>query len=452
MPTFADDGEPISLDAATTAGQLGNGLTYYIRENDSPGGRAQLRLVVRAGSANETGEQTGVAHFLEHMLFNGTAAYPGNELTAVLESFGAEVGPDVNAYTSYEETVYSLDLATDDPEIIETGFNVLFEWATAATLDPAEIDRERGVLVEEWRLHSQGFWGRYDAAVTDLLLEGTPYAGRLPLAAPEQVNAVTAADLEGFYRSWYRPSLMALVAVGDFDAAAIEALIAERFAGIEEPDDPPAPPELFTVPFAAPQALVLADPEAPFSFVEFNYPVPREVTEGTIGAVRRDLAVGVAFEMLATRLHEDTLRGLTPFYDASGASNEFVRTQGTDGAFAWANPEDLGASVQALLVEVERARLFGFSQSELDRAAADARAAVTGEYEQEGSKQDWDYAADCVSHFLGGSPAAEAREWRDLQLRLIDELTVAQISATFAATVEATRPLMIVAGPEAAAA
>jgi zinc protease len=450
MPVFADDGELVAFDDAVTVGRLDNGLIYYVRENAAPGGRVQLRLVVRAGSVNETDEQPGTAHFLEHMMFNGTAAFPANELLAVLQGFGAAFGPEINAYTDYEETVYRLELPTDDPAVLETGLDVLLQWATAATLDPEEIDLERGVLTEEWRLRDQGFQGRYETAVTDLLLAGTPYADRLPLAAPEQVQGITGENLRDFYQTWYRPSLMAVVAVGDIDAATVEGLIRDRFEGLEDPAEAAEAPALFTVPFSTPEILVLADPEAPYSFVELNYPVPAAADAGTVGALRRRLALGAAFTMLETRLREDTLHGSTPFFDSSGASNDFVRTQSTQGVFAFANPADLSDTAEALLTEVERARRFGFSQDELDRAIRDLQAEVTGEYNQQRSKQDAEYASDYVEHFLGGAPAAEAREWRTLRLRLIDELTVEQVGATFAATIGATQPLVIVGGPEAA--
>ncbi len=452
VPSFPDDGDPIALDPQVRVGTLDNGLTFYVRENTAPGGRAQLRLAVRAGSVNEATTQAGVAHFLEHMMFNGTESFPANELVDVLQRFGAEFGPDINAYTSYEETVYMLELPTEDPDTIATGFDVLFEWATAATLDPEEVDLERGVLVEEWRLRDQGFWGRYFAAVTDLLLAGTPYDNRLPLADPDEVEATTAASLRSFYQDWYRPDTMAVVAVGDFDADDIETLIRDRFEGVASPPGAPALPELSTTAFTTPEFLILADPEASDSFVEINYPVPAAGGAGTIGGLRRHFALEAAFNMLATRLHEDTLRGVTPYFDPSRASNEFVRTQGTDGIAASAHPEDLHATAGALLIEVERARRFGFVSGELDRATAAMRSTVEGEYEQRTTKQDGAFADDYVEHFLGGAPAAEARVWRDLQLRLIDELTLDQVRDTFAATVEATQPLIIVAGPEAEAA
>jgi len=449
MPTFPNDADLIVVDDAATVGTLDNGLVFYIRENTAPGGRAQLRLVVKAGSVHESDEQAGVAHYLEHMMFNGTASFPANELVTVLQRFGAEFGPDINAYTSFEETVYMLELPTDDPATLETGFDVLLEWATAATLDPEQVDLERGVLLEEWRIRDQGFWGRYFAGVTDILLAGTPYENRLPLAAPDQLDDTTPDHLTDFYENWYRPDLMAIVAVGDFDSSLVEELIRDRFTDVAGPADPLESPDLFTNPFADPAFLVLADPEAADSFVELNYPVPHHGPTATVGGLRRDLALSAAFDMLATRLYEDTLRGVTPYFDPSRATNELVRTQGTDGVGASANPDDLAATAEALLTEVERVRRFGFNQGELDRVIRAMRSDVESEYDEFRTKQDGQFAADYVEHFLGGTPAAEAREWRDLQLRLIDEMTLDQVGATFAATIEATQPLVIVAGPEA---
>ena len=193
VPSFSDDAEPIGIDDAVRIGMLDNGLTYYLRENDSPGGRAQLRLAVRAGSIQEVDDQRGVAHYLEHMMFNGTERFPAHDLTLLLQRFGAEFGPDINAYTSYEETVYELELPTGDAETLHAGFDVLLEWATAVALDPAEVDLERGVLVEEWRLRDQNFLGRYFEGVTEVLLAGTIYSDRKPLADPVQVAATTTA-------------------------------------------------------------------------------------------------------------------------------------------------------------------------------------------------------------------------------------------------------------------
>ena len=452
IPEFPDDDDPVDLDGDVVHGTLPNGLTYYIRENQAPGGRAQLRLAVKAGSVQEDGAQRGVAHFLEHMMFNGTERYPANELIRVLQRFGSEFGADINAYTSYEETVYYLDLPTGDPATVETGFDVLLEWATAATLDPGEVDLERGVLLEEWRLRDQGFWGRYFVGVTERLLAGTPYADRSPLAGPDQLDDTTVEGLRDFYDTWYRPDTMAIIAVGDFDAAAIEGLIEERFGTIAPRGAVEPVPDIPTEPFDEPSFFILADPESPETFVELNYPIPVDGPPGTVGAVRTSLASQLAFDMLSTRLHEDTLRAVKPYWDPSYAANPLVRSQASPGVAAYTSPEGLAATAEELLREVERARRFGFTEDELMRAIDRRRALVESDYEARASTQDRQFAATYTEHFLGGEPAAESSEWRDLNLRLLDEMTVIQVWDTFAATIEGTQPLVILAGPEASAA
>jgi zinc protease len=451
MPVFADDDEPLEIDPAVRQGVLANGLTFYIRENAAPGGHAQLRLAVKAGSVQETADQRGVAHYLEHMMFNGTERYPANELVRVLQRFGAEFGPDINAYTSYEETVYFIDLATDDPATIETGLDVLVEWASAATIDPVEVSLEKGVLLEEWRVRDQGFWGRYFVGVTDRLLAGTLYAERNPLAGPALLDTTTVEGLRDFYDTWYRPDNMALVAVGDFDADDMEALIEERFGGLAPRGSAEPVPELTTEPFSEPAFLIMADPESPETFVELNYPVPVDGDPSTVGSVRQSIAGQIAFDIIATRLREDTLEGVTPFFDPSFAANPLVRAQASPGVAAYTTPEDLGATTEALLLEVERARRLGFTPDELDRAVERYRALVEAEYEQRGSTQDRQYASTYVEHFLGGEPATSATKWRALSLRLLEEMTIDQVWATFATAIESTQPLVILAGPEASA-
>ena len=167
----------LPTDPDVRIGVLDNGLTYYIRFNDSPGGRAELRLAVDAGSVLEDESQSGSAHFLEHMMFNGTEDYPANELISVLESFGPQLGPDVNAYTSLDETVYQLSVPTDDAAVLDEAMNVLVQWAAHATLATEDVEDERGVVVEEWRLRDQGLSGRIQVALRALLAGGTPYEG-----------------------------------------------------------------------------------------------------------------------------------------------------------------------------------------------------------------------------------------------------------------------------------
>jgi zinc protease len=449
IPAFPDDDDVIAVDKAVLIGTLDNGLTYYIRENDSPGGRAQLRLAVMAGSVQETDDQRGAAHYLEHMMFNGTERFPANELVLLLQRFGAEFGPDINAYTSYEETVYELELPTDDAETLTAGFDVLFEWATAVALDPDEVDLERGVLVEEWRLRDQNFWGRYFEGVTEVLLDGTPFGDRSPLGDPAQVAATTTEGLRDFVERWYRTDTMAVVAVGDFDADAIEQLIFERFAAIAPAADPEPVPRPTIEVASEPAFFIIADPEYPQAWAELNYPLPVLDGEGTVGSLRQGMALELAWAMIVNRLQEASLRGSAPFFDPSFASNPLVRVQRTPGLAAFADPADLGAATEALLVEVERARLHGFNTSELDRVVDVMRGDVQLAYDERGTTQDAEYADTYVERFLGGIAIPSADDWFELRLRLLDEMTVEQVWATLAATVASTEPFVILVAPEA---
>lgn len=447
MPVFPDDGDAVPNDEDVAIGSLPNGLTYYVRENDAPGQRVQLRLVVRAGSLLEEPDQRGGAHYLEHMMFNGTAGYPENELIRVLQRFGSEFGPDINAYTNYDETVYELQVPAED-DAVDTAIDVLYEWASLATIDPAEVELERGVMIEEWRLRSQGFWGRYFDAVDDILLGSTVYAGQDPLGTRSNLDSITPAALRRFYDDWYRPDLIAVVAVGDFDTDDMIDLIAERFGDLSAPTDPPDRPEPTTGPFTEPRALVLVDDELPNAFVELNYPLPTD-DAGTVGGIRRDIAFTLGLNMLITRLSEDALRGTSSYFDPSFAANPLVRAQRSPGLAASAAPDALRATAEELLTEVERAVRHGFTADELDRSIAEVRQSIEVEYASADSTQDWEYASRYVEHYLGGAAIPDAETSRELGLRLLDEVTLSQVTDTFRATISATEPLIIVAGPAA---
>ncbi len=449
MPVFDDDAVAIPVDEDVTIGTLENGLTYYIRENESPGLRAQLFLVVQTGSAHETPEQAGAAHFVEHMMFNGTELCPSNELLVALQGFGAEFGPDVNAYTSREETVYQLELPTDNPDTVATGIEVLLEWASAATIDPEEVDKERGVMLEEWRLRDQQFFGRYGQGVSQRLLAGTPYEDSEPLATPEQLDATTAEGLRAFYETWYRPDRMAVVAVGDFDGDVLEDLISEAFGSLSNPSEPAPLLDLFTTVATEPSFFVLADPEASQPWVELNYPVP-VTPSANVGSLRQELAMNLAWIMLEARLSDDALTGAVPFYDASTAANPLVRTQSTTGMLVFAEPASLTASAEYLLTEIERAKQHGFSSVELERAVGLIESGLELEFEGRNTIQDREYANQYTEHFLGESPIPDEQEAFDLSLRLLDEMTLNQVHATFGLTLDSTEPFVIVVGPDSA--
>jgi zinc protease len=219
------------VDPKVKIGRLSNGMTYYIRHNSLPEKRVELRLVVNAGSVLEDEDQLGLAHFMEHMNFNGTKRFPKNELVSYLQSIGVEFGADLNAYTGFDETVYILPVPTDKPGLVEKGLEILEDWAHNALLDSNEIEKERGVVIEEWRL-SRGADERMMKQTLPVQYRGSKYAERMPIGSKASLDNFSHAALRRFYKDWYRPDLQAIVVVGDIDVKEIEQKIKEVFGDI----------------------------------------------------------------------------------------------------------------------------------------------------------------------------------------------------------------------------
>src|SRR5436189_2036181 len=226
--------DPIPVEREISIGRLPNGLRYYVRANKKPEKRAELRLVVNAGSILEEEDQRGLAHFVEHMAFNGTEHFPKQQVVSFLESLGMRFGADVNAYTSFDETVYMLTVPTDRPETMDKALLILEDWAHGLSFEPAEVEKERGVVMEEWRLR-RGAGARMQDKVFPIWLKGSRYPDRLPIGTTEILQGFKPERLKKFYTDWYRPDLMAVVAVGDFDKAAVEGLIKAHFGPIPSP-------------------------------------------------------------------------------------------------------------------------------------------------------------------------------------------------------------------------
>ena len=230
VPAQAADSFPV--DPAVRIGTLDNGLTYYIRHNDEPMNRAELWLAINAGSVLEEDDQQGLAHFLEHMLFNGTENFPEFGVVDFLESIGMEFGPDVNASTSFDETVYTIQVPTDNGDALDKGLQVLADWAARATLDPDAIDQERGVIVEEWRLRQQTAQGRISEQLLPFILGDSRYSDRRPIGDMEVVRTAPPEAFQRFYQDWYRPDLTSVIAVGDFDVDEVENQIRAAFSRV----------------------------------------------------------------------------------------------------------------------------------------------------------------------------------------------------------------------------
>src|SRR5882672_2148310 len=315
--------EKIPLDPAITTGRFANGLRYYVRTNKKPEKRAELRLVVNAGSILEDRDQSGLAHFVEHMAFNGTKHFPKQEMVKFLESIGMRFGPSVNAFTSFDETVYMLEVPTDKPEVLDKAFLILEDWAHNVSFDDTEIDKERGVITEEWRLR-RGAGARMQDKQFPILFKGSKYAERLPIGDMEVVQSFKHERLKKFYEDWYRPELMAVVAVGDFDKAAVETLIKNHFETI-----PKSPARKLRPSYKVPEQpgtlyAIASDKEASGTSVSVYSKMPAR-DQTTIGAYRQQIVERLFSGMLSTRFSEMAQKPDAPFLGAGAGRGQFVR-------------------------------------------------------------------------------------------------------------------------------
>ena len=367
--------DTLPTDEGIRSGVLDNGMAYYLRFNDEPRNRADMALVVGAGSLVEDDDQQGIAHFLEHMLFNGTENFEGQEIINFLERIGMSFGPDVNAYTSFEETVYTLEVPLDSPDVVSTAFDILADWAVNATLDPEEIDKERGVIVEEERARNQNVNGRLTEALLPVLLGGSRYAERLPIGDMDTVRSAPREVFTRYYETYYRPDNMAIVAVGDFDLDAFEQRITETFASLENPAEPLAETQFEQPVSEEPIYFSFTDPEFPVTAGELSYARPGD-TFDTVADFRNLMAQQLYVTMLNARLSERARAAEPPYLNAEvsigdgiGGVQEFSFSVVTEDG-------QLETGFDALLEEAARVEQFGFTETELARAKQDVLASL----------------------------------------------------------------------------
>lgn len=440
-------GAALPADPDVRIGTLENGLTYYVRANDEPTNRAELWLAVNAGSLEEDEDQLGLAHFLEHMLFNGTQNFPGTGVVDFLESVGMTFGPDVNAYTSFDETVYTIQVPTDNAETLAKGFQVLSDWAARATLDPAEIDAERGVVVEEWRLRDQTAAGRIQQQTLPFLLGDSRYADRLPIGDMEVIRSAPPQAVRRFYEQWYRPDLMAVIAVGDFDVDAVEGLIRDNFGPLQPPADPIPRPSYDLPTTDATQYLTVSDPEqsdTTFYFLRRRAAQPIQ----TVDDLRADMTADLFYIMLNERLDDIERRPDSPFLSASAGAGSLVRPVKLDIVVAQTPDGRVLDALDTITTEVERARRYGFSDAELGRAKAQLLNFYEQSYNERANTPSRTYADDYLSNFLEGEAIPSIGDlYADVQ-KLLPGITLDEVNAQVSELTAADNRLIYVTGPQ----
>jgi zinc protease len=431
---------PLPSDPDVLTGKFDNGFRFYIRRNTAPLGRAELRLDVNAGSVLEKDDQRGLAHFVEHMAFNGTTHFPKQAIASFLQSVGMRFGPSVNATTGFDETVYSLEIPTDRPDVAARSMQILEDWAHQVTFDPAEVDRERGVVIEEWR-QRRGVGQRLQEAQLGLLFTGSPYADRAAIGTLESLQRVTADRVRTFYADWYRPDLMAIVAVGDFQPPEIERLVRKHFAALKAKTGA-ARPVVDVPPPSAPVFEVISDKEATGATlgVHTRYVPP---SQATVGDYRREIAERLAVGMFSARLAESSQRAGSPLLNARATRGRPVRTQDvvTFSTVLHSDAIDKGAGV--LFLELERIERFGFTAEELERLKTATLRGVERAVAEKNNRPSSTLAAEYIRHFTRGEPFPGLLYEFDLTKRFLPEITLEEVNAIAAAWLTATRTVVL---------
>jgi zinc protease len=440
---------PIPMDPSVKTGKLKNGLTYYIKKNAKPVNKVDLRLVINAGSILENDDQQGLAHFMEHMCFNGTKNFPKNELVDYLQSIGVKFGQHLNAYTSFDETVYFLPIPSDDPAKLEKGFQIIEDWAFNTTLTPEEIDKERGVVLEEYRI-GLGADKRMMGRFMPKMMYNSHYAKRLPIGQKEILENFTYDKVVSFYKDWYRPNLMSVIVVGDIDVAEMEKKIIAHFSKYQNPKnerlrkkyDVPNHKETFVA--------VESDPEASFSQVQLlykDYEEPKVIK--TIGDVKEELTIGLFATMLNNRLEEKRNSPNPPFtYGYSYYGETYAKTKKAFQSFAMV-PQDKQLDALKLLVEEnERVKAFGFTAGELERAKTEFLAQIEQQYNERDKTESENYVWQYQGNFLQNNPVPGIEWTFKTMQKLLPTISIEETNKLINGYIKEDNRVIILTGPE----
>lgn len=396
-------GSEIPLDPKVKIGKLDNGLTYYIRQNDMPKDRAEFYLVVNAGAILEDDDQDGLAHFCEHMAFNGTKHFAKNDIIKYLQSIGMKFGPEINAFTSQDVTNYMLQkVPTDNPDIVDSALLILYDWAHNVSFENEDIENERGVIHEEWRTR-RGAQFRMQTKTQKVLYKGSKYAERDIIGDIEIIDNCDPDALRRFYKDWYRPDLQAIIAVGDFDPDEMEKKITELFSQIPKRDNPKERKEFEVFDHEETLVAIETDPEARYIIVQLYYKHDL-FKEKTLSDYRQSVVFRLYNQMLNNRLQEKLQEENPPFLYGYFAYTGLTRTKDAYMSFAIAKNDGIVRTLETLLTENERVKKYGFTASELERAKKDLLSSIEKSYNERDKKESRDYVWSYYGHFLENEP------------------------------------------------
>jgi len=441
--------EKIPTDPKVKIGKLANGLTYYIQNNGKPEDKLELRLAIKAGSILETDEQQGLAHFIEHMNFNGTKNFKKNELVDYLQSIGVKFGADLNAYTSFDETVYILPIPSDDPEKLESGFTILEDWAHNALLTVEAIDGERGVVLEEYRL-GLGPDKRMMKETLPKVMYNSRYAERLPIGQKEVIEKADYETIRSYYKDWYRPGLMAVIAVGDLDVETIEKKIKSHFSNLEARQTPKERKEYGVPNHDETFVAIATDPDANFSQVQIYYKDRDEAKDViSIDDYKKQLEKNMFSSMINNRLSELANSTTPPFtYGFSYYGGTYSPLKNAYQSFAMTGENSQLSALKALVTENERVKKYGFSKAEFDRAKKENLAYLEKAYKDRDKQESNRIVGAYVSNFLENAPIPGIEWTYEFAKNNMDGISLENINALINDFIHDDNRVVVLTGPE----
>lgn len=425
----------VPMDTAVRMGKLDNGLTYYIRHNGWPEHRANFYIAQKVGSLQENESQRGLAHFLEHMCFNGTEHFPDNGLIRYLETLGVRFGADLNAYTSIDQTVYNIDnVPTARQSALDSCMLILYDWANALTLAPKEIDKERGVIHEEWRLRSSASQRMFERALP-ALYPGSKYGQRMPIGLMSVIDNFKYQELRDYYEKWYNPENQGIIVVGDVDVAHTEALIKKFFSGIQASPEAGKVTEEPVPDNAKPIVVIDKDKEQNSNVVQvmFKHDATPDSLRSTLMYMISREAQALGEAMLATRYNEAVQKADCPYVAASGNDGNYIFAKTKDAFTIGIIPKEgqTEAALTAALVEARRVAEFGFTASEFDRARKDALSMLEKQYTNRDKRTNTQLFNQILGNFLNNDCLPSIDFSYTVMKQVLPTLTVDMINAMF---------------------
>ena len=418
--------DPIKADPNVKIGKLENGMTYYIRHNEYPKNRVELRLAVNAGSNQENENQRGLAHFTEHMAFNGIEGFPGNTMVDQLQKIGVVFGADLNAYTGFDETVFMIPMPLDNPNNLDMGLRILKGWAHGLIYDNKEIDAERGVISEEYRM-GLGASDRMRKEWWPVLMKDSRYAERMPIGLLEVIQGFEYQTIKDFYHDWYRPDLQAIIVVGDIDAKAVEQKVKEMFGSIPMPENPRVKENYPIGSNTEPLVSVCTDKEAPGSTVMLVRKFPH-FTMQTINDYRKQLMIDLYNSMYTARLEEIAQKPKAPFVGADGGYGTLIGTTDAYTTYATCKENKIIESIRVLMQEDNRVLKYGFVQTELDRAKEAIMEQMETRSNEVDKTESAKFADSYVDNYLHHNPIPGAKREFNYAKKLMDGITLEEIN------------------------